>query len=116
MAGIVFLKTSDIDSVKEFYMNKIGMKLWLDQDACIILRSGNLILGFCKGKEPQTEGVITFFYESREGVDNMYELLGGENEPRENEEFRIYHFYAKDPEGRDVEFQTFLHPIDYKFH
>jgi histidyl-tRNA synthetase len=35
--------------------------------------------------------------------------------PRENSKYRIYHFYARDPEGRSIEFQSFLHPIDWDF-
>jgi len=31
--------------------------------------------------------------------------------PKENPKYRIYHFYGRDPEGRSIEFQQFLHPV-----
>ncbi|NIQ07613.1 MAG: hypothetical protein GWO20_18420 [Candidatus Korarchaeota archaeon] len=32
-------------------------------------------------------------------------------EPKVNEKYQIYHFFAEDPEGRTIEFQHFLHEI-----
>lgn len=32
-------------------------------------------------------------------------------EPRENKDYKIYQFFAKDPEGRTLEFQYFMHPV-----
>jgi len=32
-------------------------------------------------------------------------------EPRENTKYRIYNFFGRDPEGRAIEFQCFLHPL-----
>jgi hypothetical protein len=31
--------------------------------------------------------------------------------PKTNERYRIYHFFGKDPEGRNIECQAFLHPV-----
>jgi hypothetical protein len=31
--------------------------------------------------------------------------------PRVNDRYQIYQFFAKDPEGRQLEFQAFLHPL-----
>ena len=53
--------------------------------------------------------LVTFFYEEKSEVDRMYELLKdkAKDQPIENPKYRIYHFYASDPEGRPVEFQHF---------
>jgi hypothetical protein len=62
----------------------------------------------------ELEGTITFFYPTEDDVDTMYKLLGqnATSEPVMNERYQIYQFFAKDPEGRILEFQTFLHPVE----
>ena len=116
-SGIIFLTTQDLKKMRDFYIEEVGCGLWLDQGSCLIFRYGNLLLGFCKGDEPDLGGTITFFYPEKKGVDRMYEKFKGrvQSPPRENPKYRIYHFYARDPEGRSVEFQCFLHPLDWKF-
>jgi len=44
----------------------------------------------------------------------MYDRLDdrAHGSPEVNEQYDIYQFFADDPEGRTLEFQTFLHPID----
>lgn len=90
------------------------MYVWLEQEDCIILSHGNLLLGFCDRESPEINGMITFFYPSKEDVDAMYEMLShiATSEPKENEKYEIYQFFAQDPEGRVIEFQAFLHPIE----
>lgn len=90
------------------------MELWLEQADCIILKHGNLLLGFCQREEPDTQGIITFVYENTDQVYNMYKKFRAEAmaEPVVNEKYNIYHFFAKDPEGRLVEFQNFLQQVN----
>jgi hypothetical protein len=116
-SGIIFLSTTKLDEIKDFYMEEVGCQLWLDQGSCLIFRYGNLLLGFCKGKEADLGGTITFFYPGKKDVDRMYEMFKekAKSQPKENPKYRIYHFYAQDPEGRAVEFQCFLHPLDWDF-
>ena len=116
-SGIIFFSTSKLEELKKFYVEKIGCRLWLDQGSCAILKYGNLLVGFCEGKNPDTGGLITFFYEKKEDVDRMYEKFKNTAvaPPRENPKYRIYHFFIKDPEGRTLEFQMFMHPIDWRF-
>jgi hypothetical protein len=116
-SGIVFFSTTKLEEIKTFYIERVGCKLWVDQGSCAILRYGNLLIGFCQSEEADRDTLITFFYEDKEGVDAMYKELegGAASAPKENTTYRIYHFYAKDPEGRSMEFQTFLHPIDWDF-
>ncbi len=114
MSGIVFKKTKDLEKISNFYQNVIGMQLWQDQGKCKIFEKGNLQLGFCEGDEIDNDGIITFYYNNKKEVDKVYNngKLEVIEEPKENDKFNIYQFFAKDPEGRTLEFQTFLHNIN----
>ena len=116
LGGLVFLKTSNRESLVQIYINRIGMTTWLEQPNITILSHGNMILGFHQitGEEqPDLHGMYTFVYPSIEQVDEMYNKLQdiADDRPRYNERYKIYQFFAKDPEGRNLEFQAFLHPL-----
>lgn len=113
MSGIIFFKTENRQKLQEFYISQIGMELWLDQGGCVLLRHGNMIIGFCDRDSVDTEGMITFFYDTRDEVDVMYQKLKliSDAKPVVNDRYRIYHFFARDPDGRAIEFQSFLHPL-----
>ncbi len=114
MSGIIFLGTNSLDKITEFYHNEIGCEIWMEQADCKIFRHGNLLLGFCKRKECETNGIITFFFSEKKKVDKFYEKFKilAEAPPVDNEKYEIYHFFIRDPEGRKVEFQYFNHPVD----
>ncbi len=114
MSGINFFGSEDLEGITEFYMEELNMDLWLDQEYCKILKHGNMILGFCESEKTDEGGTITFFYPTKEEVDEKYERFEdrARGEPSENEKFNIYQFFAEDPEGRILEFQTFLHPLE----
>jgi catechol 2,3-dioxygenase-like lactoylglutathione lyase family enzyme len=114
VAGIVFLRTREFERVVAFYRERVGMTMWLEQPGIAVLRHDNLLLGFHRQYEADTQGVFTFFYEMRAEVDAMHQRLADValGPPKENAKYRIYHFYARDPEGRTIEFQQFLHPVD----
>lgn len=105
------------DELHEFYIQRCGMELWLDQGGCRIYRSGNLLLGFCHREIADLNGIITFFFPQRNQVDEAYRKMNdiADAPPRYNLQYRIYQFFARDPEGRTLEFQSFEHPIDYQF-
>ena len=109
IGGIVFFQTKILPELKDFYVNKLGCELWLDQGGCNIFKHGNMLFGFCQRDHADMEGLITFFYSSKEEVAEMYSKFKdvAEAEPIDNPTYRIYHFYAKDPEGRRFEFQYF---------
>jgi catechol-2,3-dioxygenase len=113
LAGIVFMKTRRLAEVVRFYCERVGMTVWLEQSDCTILRHGNMLLGFCRRDEADTQGMVTFFYPLAADVDRMYREFSdvATTEPGVNEKYRIYHFFAHDPEGRAVEFQAFLDPV-----
>ncbi len=117
MSGIVFFGTGKLVELKDFYTDRIGCRLWLEQEDCIILKNGNLLLGFCKRDKIDTAGIITFFYDTKEKVDRTYQSLKSmaTSSPTINEKYRIYQFYTRDPEGRTLEFQCFDHPVDRYF-
>jgi hypothetical protein len=110
--GIVFFRTTMLDDIVKFYNERIEMKVWLKQKDCTILKHDNLLLGFCQREVAETEGLIAFVYSTKEDVDSMHRKLNRwvASEPIENEQYEIYHFFAKDPEERTLEFQVFLHP------
>jgi predicted lactoylglutathione lyase len=112
MGGIFFLRTMNQAELVEFYTDSIGMEIWLEQPDCVILKHDNLLLGFCERESRETEGMITFVYDTKEEVDTIYEKLQdiATGAPIENSKYQIYQFFAEDPEGRALEFQVFLHP------
>jgi len=114
LAGIVFYRTTMLGEIVDFYVNEIGMHIWLEQEDCTILSHGNLLLGFCDRDTAELDGLICFFYPEKEDVDTMYRMLEHitTSEPAINERYQIYHFFAEDPEGRALEFQAFLHPVE----
>jgi nitroreductase/catechol 2,3-dioxygenase-like lactoylglutathione lyase family enzyme len=113
MSGLIFLPVSDLRTTITFYKAKLGMDMWLDQGDCAVMQNGNLLVGFCERSGGPFEGIITLFYETREEVDATYQRLQNlaEDPPKENEAYHIYHFFARDPEGRRLEFQTFLNDL-----
>jgi hypothetical protein len=113
MGGIIFFKTRTLQEIQEFYTSELGMKVWLKQKDCTILQHGNLLVGFCQRKSLDTEGMITLVYDSKSEVDSMYERLKNRaiDLPRENQKYKIYQFFAEDPEGRALEFQYFLDSV-----
>ena len=111
--GIVFLRTAALEATKSFYLDHVGMQVWVEQPDITILRFANLLVGFHQQPEPDTNVVLTFFYDTREEVDSMYAQFSerATTQPKENTKYKIYNFFAKDPEGRTIEFQTFLHEL-----
>ncbi|MFC7132191.1 MULTISPECIES: VOC family protein [Salinibaculum] len=108
MDGIVFFRTRQHDEVVDFY-RELGATVWREQPDCTILQAGDFRVGFCAREAADTEGIVTFVFEDRAGVDAAYDDLAdrADEPPRFNERYGIYQFFATDPEGRTVEFQTF---------
>ena len=109
LSGVVFFKTVRLDELTEFYTRRIGAELWMDQRDCRIFRHGRFLFGFCQREESETCGILTFVYLDRESVDRMYRAFEQEalDPPCDNPRYPIYNFFARDPEGRLIEFQVF---------
>ena len=110
LKGIVFFQTKQLPVLKGFYVDQVGCEVWLDQGGCMIFKAGNMLFGFCQREKAETQGMITFFVETKKEVDDFYQKFKkiALSPPKENPKYQIYHFFAKDPEGRYVEFQKFL--------
>jgi len=113
MSGIVFFKTQSLDIIYHFYHFTLEMDIWLEQPNCYIFKKGNLLLGFIEAEEAETDGIITIFHQEKKVILNAYKKFSSliTQDLRVNEMFKIYHFFICDPEGRKIEFQTFLHPL-----
>ena len=123
--GLTFLKTRDRLGMVEFYQSRLGMKVWLEQPDITILAHGNFLLGFHQLQQhqqendtvttttPDTQGVYTFVYPTTQAVNDLYQTLSdtATGPPKKNAKYRIYNFFAKDPEGRTLECQAFLHDV-----
>jgi glyoxylate reductase len=110
MSGIVFFNTRDLEALRSFYLDSLGLNLWLDQGKCLIFEHNGFLVGFCIGESSQSQGTITFLYDSKKLVDTAYERYKSisTSAPCVNSSFRIYHFWGADPEGRILEFQYFM--------
>jgi hypothetical protein len=114
MTGVVFFNTQMLENLTEFYTQRIGAELWMDQTDCRIFRHGQFLFGFCQREESESCGILTFVYPDRNGVERMYEKFQDEalDAPRDNPRYPIYNFFARDPEGRMIEFQMFTGEVD----
>ncbi len=110
MSGIVFMATRALETVEGFYVSRMGMEVWIRQEDCVVLRHGDMALGFCQREDADTGGTITFLCETDEQVNDLYRKLRdvAEGAPALSEKYRIYHFFLRDPEGRRLEVQRFL--------
>lgn len=117
MTGVVFFKTLQLEVLTEFYTREVGATLWMDQNDCRIFRHGQFLFGFCQREQSETCGILTFVYPNRKRVDRMYEKFLDEalDAPRDNPRYPIYNFFARDPEGRLIEFQVFTGEVDWSF-
>jgi hypothetical protein len=117
VTGVVFFQTERLDSLTTFYVDRVGAQLWMDQNDCRIFRHGQFLFGFCQREATETCGVLTFVYPDRAGVDSMYERFRAEalEPPRDNPRYPIYNFFARDPDGRLIEFQVFTSGADWTF-
>ena len=109
MSGILFLRTRKPTDLEEFYVNRLGCEIWMVQADCRIYRHGNFLFGFCERETTDSRAMLTFIFDSRAEIDALYEKFSDRalNRPALNEKYDIYHFFARDPEERTVEFQYF---------
>ena len=114
-AQITFCYTPDLEATAHFYEGTMGLSLALDQGACRIYRVvDGAFLGFCTEPDtPRPESIILTFVTG--DVDGWYARLRArgvvfETAPSYNERFRIYHCFARDPNGYRIEIQRFDDP------
>jgi len=109
LSGIIFLGTNNIEQIKSFYTDKLGFILWHHKEDCIILRHGNLLLGFCKREKIDNEGLLSIFFPEKEIIDMYYLKLKdfSISKPEIDPKYGVYRFFIKDPEGRLIELMSF---------
>lgn len=111
-AFIGFYPTRDLQATHDFYVNVLGLRLARDQGTCHIYEvTGGGYIGFCQRNEAELPRniVLTLVLDD---VDEVYKTLQAagvecEDAPKLNEQYGIYHFYAKGPMGERVEVQRF---------
>ncbi len=113
--GIVFFRSQMVNELEDFYTETLGCRVWQRQDGVVILRFGSLLFGLHQSEPVDRDALLSFTLETRESVDRAYRALGAlaDGGPKLSEKYGIYHFFARDPEGRKIEFQTFISPIDW---
>lgn len=116
-AQITFVPTTDLAACAHFYETIIVLPLAIDQGTCRIYRvSEGGYLGFCQSDAapPADDRLILTLV--CDDVDEWYARLqtqgvATDGPPRENLEYRVYHFIARDRDGYNLEFQRFLDPF-----
>lgn len=110
-AHITFLRVADIDRSHGFYAEGLGLPLVLDQGGCRIYRlNEGAYLGLCERDQPGSSGVVVTIVTGK--VDAWYNRFAAagaeiEGQPQDNPDYRIYHFFARDPDGHLLEVQRF---------
>jgi len=114
---ITFLYTKNLATSAQFYEDKLGLELWLDQGSCRIYSvAGFGYLGVCQVSETATplDGKQSGFIFTivTQQVDEWYEYLKQrgvefEKPPAFNEKYKIYHCFLRDPNGYLIEIQRF---------
>jgi catechol 2,3-dioxygenase-like lactoylglutathione lyase family enzyme len=116
-AQIVFVPVADLERSARFYEQALRLSLSVDQAGIRIYQAAaGGFLGLCQSDGPLPADdrlVLTFVTDE---VDAWHARLTAQGvatdgAPRENPRYRIYHFYARDPDGYRVEIQRFLHPF-----
>lgn len=116
-AFIAFYPCHDLSASRDFYERDLGLALARDQKTCLIFQvAGQGYFGLCQheGRLPAHDGLILTFVMGE--VDEVYRTLRRRNveieaPPRLNENYGIYHFFARDPDGYRIEVQRFLEPL-----
>ncbi|MGJ5631302.1 VOC family protein [Nostoc edaphicum] len=114
---VTFFSTSNLNISTEFYEQKLGLELWLDQGTCRIYTiSGSGYLGLCQASEiltpPADKQSSVIFTLVTQQVDEWFEYLKErgiefEKPPMLNEKYNIYHCFFRDPDGYLIEIQRF---------
>ncbi|MEA2070881.1 MAG: VOC family protein [Asgard group archaeon] len=117
---ITFLQTDKLEETTAFYEEILSCPMVVDQGLCRIFQiTQESYIGFCKHEfleENEDTVCVTFVFSTKKEVDKWYEYLKKKevkikSPPKETKRFQIYNFFAMDPNGISIEFQTFLHPF-----
>jgi catechol 2,3-dioxygenase-like lactoylglutathione lyase family enzyme len=114
-AQITFLYVADLRRSADFYENILGLSLANDQGSCRIYRvtGGDAYLGICERESTVAAGDTLIFTIVTADVDRWHRQLQSrgwpcDNPPSVNQQYNIYHFFTRDPDGYKLEIQRFL--------
>lgn len=120
-SSITFLRAKNLDETSKFYEEILNCPLVLDQGSCRIYETSQngSYLGFCSHTTPPKDPgsvCLTFVVATKQEVDEWHQFLKERNVPIKNppvekDQFKIYNFFATDPNGYTIEIQAFLHPF-----
>lgn len=114
---VTWVYTPDLAQTTQFYSSVLQLERVLDQGSCHIYRAApNAFIGVCQerpGREVEPRGVVITLVTDR--VDAWYERLRAlqiplDGPPQRSQAFNVYAFFARDPNGYRIEFQSFLDP------
>ena len=114
-AQISWVYTQELDSTTDFYARGLGLECSRDEgDARIFATAGGAFIGVCRAfadrvVEPKG-GMISIVTDDvdawyRRLLDNGLQI---DKPPERIEQFGIYSFFVKDPNGYLIEFQQFI--------
>lgn len=114
---ITFCPTADLRATTHFYHGLLGLEVALEQPGCTIFRvRGHACIGFCERAgetvTPQPGLMLTLVTEDVDGWHARLIAHGVpiDRPPTWNERYRIYHLFARDPNGYVIEIQRFGDP------
>ena len=113
--NINFYGTDNLEKTDNFYKKFFDLEIYKDQGQCKIYNiPGAGMIAFCEHMEVLTKDkspIITFLTDNVDEVYEEFKKMDGikiENAPVKKENFNIYQFFAKDPNGYTLEIQKFL--------
>jgi catechol 2,3-dioxygenase-like lactoylglutathione lyase family enzyme len=112
--AVTFLRCRSLNEVLGFYRDGLGLRLALDQGACLIFRvRPGCFWGFCESADQDAHGAVLTIVTP--DVEAWHSLalergLDVDGPVRENPAYQIRHFYITAPDGARVEVQEFLDP------
>jgi catechol 2,3-dioxygenase-like lactoylglutathione lyase family enzyme len=114
---VTWVYTQDLESTAGFYRDTIGLEQVLDQGLCRIFRTSSTgFLGVCQvrpGRYVEPKGVVlTLVVPDVDGWHTYLTAKGVacEGKPSLSTTFNVYAFFAADPNGYKLEFQSFRDP------
>lgn len=116
--ALPFFPVRDLSATRDFYVRDLVLEVARDQGSCVIVAAGDAFVGFCQSADdgPLAEGdgvILTFVTDAVDAWYARLRRLGIETEgsPRRHPTIPIYHFFARDPDGRRIEVQRFDTPL-----
>ncbi|MDU8927714.1 VOC family protein [Alisedimentitalea sp. MJ-SS2] len=113
---ITWVYCDDLETTCSFYGETLGLPLWRDAGAARIYRVEGGMIGVCRAfKDRVIEPRGSMITLLTDNVDQIYARLvqqdaAVDGPPEVLEQFGIYSFFCRDPNGYFIEVQKFLDP------